>query len=59
MLVLAGECWGVAQRRKALQEAMRSNTPLPLDPVLDKDFYGIRAKAAAAAAASAASAVAR
>ena len=42
---------------------VRTGTPLPLDPVLDKDFYGIRAKAAAAvkaaAAASAASAVGR
>ena len=31
----------------ALAEAMKNNTALPLDPQLDKDFYGIRAKAAA------------
>jgi len=45
--------WIDPQRRKALEEAMRSGTPLPLDPVLDKDYYGIRAKAAAAAASAA------
>ncbi len=48
--------WIDPQRRKALEEAMRSNTPLPLDPELDKDFYGIRARAAAAAAAAASAA---
>jgi hypothetical protein len=48
--------WIDPQRRKALEEAMRSNTPLPLDPELDKDFYGIRTQAAAAAAAAASSA---
>ncbi len=37
--------WIDPQRRKALEEAMRSGTALPLDPVLDKDYYGIRAKA--------------
>ena len=46
--------WIDPQRRKALEEAMRSNTPLPVDPVLDKDYYGIRSKAAAAAPAASA-----
>ena len=33
--------WIDPERRAALEEAMRTNTPLPIDPVLDKDFYGV------------------
>ena len=39
--------WIDPTRQAALAEAMKNNTALPLDPQLDKDFYGIRAKAAA------------
>lgn len=34
--------WIDPKRKSALEEAMRTNTPLPLDRELDKDFYGIR-----------------
>ena len=53
--------WCTGSTRSAARRSRRpcaAARPLPLDPVLDKDFYGIRAKAAAAAAAAAASAVA-
>lgn len=33
--------WIDPDRRAALEAAMSSNTPLPLDEELDKDFYGI------------------
>jgi microcin C transport system substrate-binding protein len=38
--------WIDPQRKAALEAAMKAGKPLPLDPQLDKDFYGIRAKAA-------------
>lgn len=38
--------WIDPQRKAALDEAMRTKSALPLDPVLDKDYYGIRAKSA-------------
>jgi microcin C transport system substrate-binding protein len=34
--------WIDPARRTALEEAMRTNTPLPVDPEVDKDYYGIR-----------------
>jgi microcin C transport system substrate-binding protein len=40
--------WEDPQRKAALQAAMRSGQALPLDQQLDKDFYGLRAKAASA-----------
>lgn len=38
--------WIDPARRAALDQAMKDNKPLPLDPSLDKDPYGLRAKAA-------------
>jgi hypothetical protein len=38
--------WIDPQRKAALAEAMRTNTPLALDRELDKDFYGIRQRRA-------------
>ena len=37
--------WIDPQRKADLAEAMRSGKAYPVDPELDKDFYGIRAKA--------------
>lgn len=37
--------WIDPKRRVALEEAMRTNTPLQVDPELDKDFYGLRTAA--------------
>ena len=34
--------WIDPKRKTALDDAMRTNTPLPVDPELDKDYYGIR-----------------
>lgn len=34
--------WIDPKRKAALEDAMRTNTPLPVDPELDKDYYGIR-----------------
>ena len=39
--------WIDPVRQAALAQAMKSDTALPLDAQLDKDFYGIRTKAAA------------
>ena len=40
--------WEDPQRKAALEAAKRSGQALPLDKQLDKDFYGVRAKAASA-----------
>ena len=34
--------WIDPEKKAALEEAMRTGTPYPVDPELDKDFYGIR-----------------
>jgi microcin C transport system substrate-binding protein len=34
--------WIDPQKKAALQEAMRTNTALPIDPNIDKDFYKVR-----------------
>ncbi len=39
--------WIDPKRKAALEEAMRTNTPFPVDPDLDKDYYGIRQRATA------------
>jgi microcin C transport system substrate-binding protein len=36
--------WIDPEKKAALQEAMRTNTPYEVDPVLDKDFYNVRAR---------------
>lgn len=41
--------WIDPKRKAELEAAMKENRALPLDPVLDKDFYGIRSQGAAAA----------
>jgi microcin C transport system substrate-binding protein len=34
--------WIDPERRAALEDAMRTGTPLSIDPELDKDYYGVR-----------------
>jgi len=36
--------WVDPERKAALAEAMRDNKPYPLDPDMDKDYYGVRKK---------------
>ena len=36
--------WIDPEKKAALQAAMRDNKPYPLDPNIDKDFYGVRNK---------------
>jgi microcin C transport system substrate-binding protein len=38
--------WFDPARKAALEKAMKANQPLPVDASLDKDYYGLRAKAA-------------
>jgi hypothetical protein len=34
--------WIDPEKKAALEEARRTNTPYEVDPVLDKDFYKVR-----------------
>jgi ABC-type oligopeptide transport system substrate-binding subunit len=36
--------WVDPAKKAALAEAMRDNKPYPLDPDMDKDYYGVRKK---------------
>jgi microcin C transport system substrate-binding protein len=36
--------WVDPEKKAALAEAMRDNKPYPLDPDMDKDYYGVRKK---------------
>jgi microcin C transport system substrate-binding protein len=38
--------WFDPARKAALEQAMKANQPVPVDASLDKDYYGLRAKAA-------------